>query len=215
MVMGISRVVVASPDAAATAAAWERLGVALPVEVRTATDDEPAGLVEIGLAVPDVEATARLLARRGLLVDADLVTIAGSRWCLIEDSENPPAADGLALDHLVVTAADATRAVADYGARLGLDLRLDRDTDFGFRGLFFRCGHAVVEVTVSSGAAQRSDTFAGLAWRCRDLAAERTRLLASGTQMSEIRVGRKPGTVVATVRAPDLQVPTLLIGPAD
>lgn len=215
MVLRIVSVIVASPDAAATAAAWNRLGGALPVDVHPATDDCPAGLLEIGLAVPDVAAAARLLARRGVEVDADLVTLAGLRWRLIEGCQGSGVEGGLALDHVVVSATDATRAVADYGARLGLDLRLDRDTGFGFRGIFFRCGDAVVEVVVPADAMERSDAFAGLAWRCADLASERSRLLAAQIEMSEIRTGRKPGTVVATVRDPDLHVPTLLIGPGD
>ena len=32
--------------------------------------------------------------------------------------------------------------------------------------------------------------------------------------VSEVRPGRKQGTLVATVRDPDLRVPTLIVGPA-
>lgn len=232
MSLSIARAVVASPAKAATAAAWERLGVALPVDVVPVDEGAGAGLVEIVLAAPDVAATARLLARRGLAVDGDLVTMSGLRWRLTgataDDGTGPPPFEAppshprtppsaLRLDHVVVSATDATRAAADYGARLGLELRLDRDTGFGFRGLFFRCGDAVVEVVVpdaGEGPDQRRDAFGGLAWRCGDVEAERSRLTGAGVEVSEVRQGRKPGTVVATVRDHDLHVPTLLVGPA-
>lgn len=229
MSLSIAGAVVASPDERATTAAWERLGVTLPVDVVPVDEGVDAGLVEVVLATPDVAAAATLLGRRGLDVDGDLVTIACVRWRLAEattpDAAGPPpsgtlrraSAHSLRLDHVVVSATDATRAAADYGARLGLDLRLDRDTGFGFRGVFFRCGDAVVEVVVpdaGEGPDDRRDAFAGIAWRSNDLEAERARLADAGVDVSEVRRGRKPGTVVATVRDPDLYVPTLLVGPA-
>lgn len=200
----------------ATSAAWDRLGVALPVDVVPVGEGGSAGFAEVGLAVDDVPGTAALLVRRGLDVEGDVVSIAGVRWRLTEvrsdEGVNSPPSS-LTLDHVVVSAADATRATADYGARLGLDLRLDRDTGFGFRGMFFRCGDAIVEVVVRREG-DRRDAFEGLAWRSADLPAERDRLVEAGVEVSEIRAGRKPGTVVATVRDRDLGVPTLLVGPA-
>ena len=215
MSLSIAGAVVASPDVPATEAAWDRLGVALPVDVVTSGEGGYAGLVEVGLLTENVELAAALLSRRGLDVEGGLVSIAGVRWRLTEARpdegvSSPPSP----LDHVVVSASDPTRVAADYGARLGLDLRLDRDTGFGFRGLFFRCGDAVVEVIVRDDESRRVDGFAGLAWRCTDLARERDRLTAAGVDVSEIRPGRKPGTRVATVRDPDLHVPTLLIAPA-
>ncbi len=54
------------------------------------------------------------------------------------------------LDHIVVHTTNPERAVALYGGRLGLDLRLDRSNEqWGARQLFFRCGGAVVEVGAS------------------------------------------------------------------
>lgn len=215
-IRGITSVTVASPDPVATSAAWDRLGVALPVDVVPVGEGGSAGLAEVGLAVDDVPGTAALLVRRGLDVEGDVVSIAGVRWRLTEarsdEGVNSPPSS-LSLDHVVVSATDATRAAADYGARLGLDLRLDRDTGFGFRGMFFRCGEAIVEVVVPDQG-DRRDAYGGLAWRCADLPAERTRLVDAGVDVSEIRAGRKPGTVVGTVRDRDLGVPTLLVGPA-
>ncbi|WP_340647174.1 VOC family protein, partial [Phenylobacterium sp.] len=54
------------------------------------------------------------------------------------------------LDHVVINTANPDRALAIYGAKLGLDLRLDRANEqWGVRQLFFRCGSAVVEMGAS------------------------------------------------------------------
>lgn len=212
MSLSVARALVASPDESATVVAWERLGVALPVDVVPTGEGVDPGLVEVVLETPDVAASAALLTRRGLDVDGDLVTVAGLRWRLAEPTRDDGARSPLRLDHVVVSATDPTRAVADYGGRLGLDLRLDRDTGFGFRGLFFRCGPSVVEVVVRDEGAR--DAFEGMAWWSEDVSAERDRLAAAGVEVSEVRAGRKPGTVVATVRDPDLHVATLLVGPS-
>jgi len=204
-VVRITGFVVSTPDVESTATAWKRLG-ASGVEL---VPGDPA-LAAVKLSVDDVDATSRLLQRRGLTVQDGEVDLGGTAWRLVEDVEATAA--GLQLDHVVVRSADSVRATADFGGRLGLDLRLDRDTDFGFRGLFFRCGDAVVEVVVPHDPHEGPDTFGGLAWRC-DVAATRERLISGGVEVSEVRQGRKPGTCVATVRDRDLAVPTLLVGP--
>ena len=201
----ITGFVVSTPDVESTAAAWKRLG-APGIEVVPGE----SGLAAVRLAVADVDATSRLLERRGLTVRDGAVDLGGTTWRLVDEA--PQARPGLHLDHVVLRSSDAVRATADFGGRLGLDLRLDRDTDFGFRGLFFRCGDAVVEVVVPHDGHEGPDVFGGLAWRC-DGAATRERLIADGVDVSEVRQGRKPGTRVATVRDRDLAVPTLLVGP--
>ena len=112
----------------------------------------------------------------------------------------------------IVRTGDAERTAADLGARVGLDLRLDRRlTEHGFRGLFFRCGDAVVEVAAPIEPTGDPDSFGGLAWRSADIEATRERLVAGGVEVSEVRTGRKPGTRVATVRDRALGTPTLII----
>ena len=131
-----------------------------------------------------------------------------------------PAADGTEgaavgeIDHVVVRTADAERAVALFGGRLGLDLRLDRTNEqWGARQLFFRCGNAVVEIGASLKAhtGETKDSFGGLAWRVRDPQAARERIAATGLDVSEVRQGRKPGTQVFTVRSGTGGVPTLML----
>src|SRR3569833_2147257 len=51
-----------------------------------------------------------------------------------------------ALDHVVITTEDSDRAAALYGARLGLDLALDRSHHDWGQLMFFRCGDLIVEV---------------------------------------------------------------------
>ena len=56
-----------------------------------------------------------------------------------------------AMDHVVVSTADPERAAALYGARLGLDMALDRSHPDWGRLMFFRCGDLIVEVTHRPG----------------------------------------------------------------
>ena len=63
----------------------------------------------------------------------------------------PQPAPITAMDHVVVSTADPERAAALYGARLGLDMALDRSHPDWGRLMFFRCGDLIVEVTHRPG----------------------------------------------------------------
>jgi catechol 2,3-dioxygenase-like lactoylglutathione lyase family enzyme len=118
------------------------------------------------------------------------------------------------LDHIDIETTNAERAVALYGGRLGLDLRLDRANEqWGARQLFFRCGEAIVEIgsSLKKPVSDMPDKFGGLAWRVRDPVRARKRIAAAGMDVSEIRNGRKPGTSVFTVRNGTGGVPTLML----
>lgn len=120
------------------------------------------------------------------------------------------------LDHIVIGTPSPERAAALYGARLGLDMALDRtNPDWGVRLMFFRCGDMIVEVAhaLKSGASDGPDSFRGLSWRVQDADATRERLANSGFNVSEVRIGRKPGTKVFTVRDRNCNVPTIIIQP--
>jgi catechol 2,3-dioxygenase-like lactoylglutathione lyase family enzyme len=118
-----------------------------------------------------------------------------------------------AMDHVVVSTADPERAAALYGARLGLDMALDRSHPDWGRLMFFRCGDLIVEVVqrpqVNLDIAQ--DKLWGLSWRVADIDATRARLAAAGVDVSDARAGRKPGTRVLTVRNGTCGIPTLLV----
>ncbi|MDB5424040.1 MAG: glyoxalase/bleomycin resistance protein/dioxygenase [Phenylobacterium sp.] len=183
------------------------------------------GLWLMAFAVDDLPAAARLLTRRGLAVEvlADRPIArseaAGLRLILLEPDAAPPSpttGEGAvaALDHVVVRTPNADRAVANFGGRLGLDLRLDRSNEsWGARQLFFKAGDAVVEFGASLKApvTDEPDTFGGLAWRVADPHAAQARMTAGGFDVSEVRTGRKPGTHVFTVRSGAPGLPALFI----
>jgi catechol 2,3-dioxygenase-like lactoylglutathione lyase family enzyme len=118
-----------------------------------------------------------------------------------------------AMDHIVVSTGDPERAAALYGARLGLDMALDRSHPDWGRLMFFRCGDLIVEIVHRPGAAidPAHDRLYGMSWRVDNADATRTRLASAGLDVSEVRTGRKPGTRVLTVRSGTCGIPTLLV----
>ena len=150
----------------------------------------------------------------------------GVRLFFLErDKERPrsvPTSAGsiTAMDHVVVSTSDPERAAALYGARLGLDMALDRSHPDWGRLMFFRCGDLIVEVTHRPGKAtdtsqdKLQDRLRGLCWRVADIDATHARLAEAGVDVSEVRNGRKPGTRVMTVRSGTSGVPTLLVQPS-
>ena len=210
--------------------------------VRAALDKQGEGLASFAFAVEDVARAHRRLARLGLAPDdiadgesRDLATDKTMTWARTRASNEsthgirmffiqrreklarspyiaPAPID--ALDHVVVATPDPDRAAALYGARLGLDMRLDRtNPDWGARLMFFRCGDLVVEIVhrLKDGKGDGPDKVWGLSWRVADIDATRTRLHGAGVDVSEARDGRKPGTRVFTVKSGTCGVPTLVI----
>jgi catechol 2,3-dioxygenase-like lactoylglutathione lyase family enzyme len=119
-----------------------------------------------------------------------------------------------ALDHVVVSTSDPERAAALYGARLGLDMALDRSHPDWGQLMFFRCGDLIVEIVYrpkEDAAVKMRDSLWGLSWRVADIDATRARLLSAGVDVSDVRTGRKPGTRVLTVRSGTCGIPTLLV----
>jgi catechol 2,3-dioxygenase-like lactoylglutathione lyase family enzyme len=120
-----------------------------------------------------------------------------------------------AMDHVVISTSDPERAAALYGARLGLDMALDRSHPDWGRLMFFRCGDLIVEIVHRPGkdatADKAHDKLSGLCWRVADAEATRARLVSAGVDVSDVRTGRKPGTRVLTVRSGTCGIPTLLV----
>lgn len=192
----------------------------------SAIDASGEGLMSIAFSVSDIERAHRRIERNGLSPDpisdgeagalrwrrfrADTQAAGGVRLFFIE-REAPLAGDApsdiSALDHLVIRADDMDQAAALFGARLGLDMRLDR-TVGDRRLMFFRCGELIVEIARDGGAGNR---LWGLSWRVGDADAARSRLAGAGLAVSEVRPGMKPGTRVFTVRDGACGVPTLMI----
>jgi len=119
----------------------------------------------------------------------------------------------LGLDHVVVSTEDPERGAALYGARLGLDMALDRSHQDWGRLMFFRCGDLIVETVCRpvAGGDLQNDKLWGLSWRVADIEATRARLVAAGVGVTEVRVGRKPGTRVMSLRDGTCGIHTLLL----
>jgi len=120
------------------------------------------------------------------------------------------------IDHVVVRTEVPDAAIRFYGDGLGLRLALDkRFEQWGARLLFFRVGGVTVEIAAplpEVAAPGAEDEFWGISWRAPDIAATRSRLAASGIDVSELRPGRRPGTQVFTIRTHTHGVATLVIG---
>jgi catechol 2,3-dioxygenase-like lactoylglutathione lyase family enzyme len=199
--------------------------------VREQLDAHGEGLSLLAFGVDNVEVAQRWLGRRGVGVRpvvgsfnalaADPATTHGQPmvFARFEDHARAPAIGDEAaamegVDHVVIHTPDPERAVALYGGRLGLDLRLDRaNPQWGTRLLFFRLGGLVIEIahTMKDGVGAGPDTLGGLAWRARDVEEAHARLLLAGFSVSDIRTGRRPGSKVFTVRDKTFGVPTLVL----
>ena len=216
--------------------------------IRAVFAAEGEGLVSICFRTSDIAKTHRRLDRLALKPEPvaevgsrDAISGATLTWrrtraatevtrgvrlfFLERDKERPrsvPTSAGsiTAMDHVVVSTSDPERAAALYGARLGLDMALDRSHPDWGRLMFFRCGDLIVEVTHRPGKAtdtsqdKLQDRLRGLCWRVVDIDATHARLAKAGVDVSEVRTGRKPGTRVMTVRSGTCGVPTLLVQPS-
>lgn len=189
------------------------------------------GLQGLAFAVDNIDRNFKSAERRALKpqppgqgksITLDVEATFGVPISLVERThaaQSPQLAEGpvTGLDHVVVRTTHPNRAVAFYGARLGLDLRLDRtEPRWGTRFMFFRCGDLIIEVVhnLNEPASDAPDLLWGLTWRVDDIAAAHARMSASGFDVSEMRTGRKPGTRVFTVRNNTLGVPTLILQPS-
>jgi catechol 2,3-dioxygenase-like lactoylglutathione lyase family enzyme len=207
----------------------------------TPSDDSVDGLSGIAFEITDADAALRACERRALKpsapvafaesagatmregrhIDLDVEATFGVPTTLVayakSDLARPTtnaAGAVTGLDHVVIHTTHPNRAAALYGARLGLDMRLDRtEPKWGARLMFFRCGDLIVEVVhnLAEEPSAAPDKLWGLSWRVANADAAHTRLKASGFDLSEIRPGRKPGTRVFTVRNNTLGVPTLMV----
>ena len=210
--------------------------------LREIIEAEGPGLKTLAFGTADIEAAHHKLTRRGLkpfeIIPGESLNqidgrtrswrrfrcsdeeTSGVKTFLIEpDAPLPVTAAGpdsvVSLDHIVIDTPDPDRALGLYGARLGLDLALDRNApEWKTRFLFFRTGGLTFEVIHRLGEthdAAAPDRIWGLTWTVEDLPGAQARLMAAGFNVSELRKGRKPGTSVFTVRDGTMGVPTLFI----
>lgn len=182
----------------------------------TASLDKAARLLERRAVPSERQGGERLILSRGATHGVPIDLCARRERAAPSPLAGPDEAAAIsALDHIVVRTPNPERAIAFYGGRLGLDLRLDRSNpDWGSRLLFFRCGDLVVEIAhdLRKGVSDGPDHLWGLSWRTPDIAQANARLKAAGIDVSEPRDGRRPGSQVFTVKNRTEGVPTLVIG---
>lgn len=133
---------------------------------------------------------------------------------LVKEGEGRAAAE--AIDHVVINTPDADSVIALLQGKLGLRLALDNTVkEWGVRQIFFRTGRMTIEVISSLDEKKRAkeDHYWGITFRYPDLTKARARLLEAGVPVSDIRKGRKKGTVVATPKGATFGIPTLLLAP--
>ncbi|MBK49431.1 MAG: glyoxalase-like domain protein [Chloroflexi bacterium] len=116
------------------------------------------------------------------------------------------------LDHVVINTNDPEGIISLYRDTYGIRLALDQTVEkWGGRMLFFRLNMTTLEVIAKENNEDPEDSFWGLAWVVEDLYATHSRLLSEGLEVTDVKDGRKPNTLVATVKSHTVNIPTLLI----
>ena len=123
-----------------------------------------------------------------------------------------PASSVHKLDHVVINTNDPEGFIQVYEKTYGIRLALDQTVEkWGGRMLFFRLNKTTIEVIAKEDGKEKQDKLWGLAWDVEDLNATHTRLIKEGFDITPVKEGRKPNTLVATVKSRTHNIPTLLI----
>ena len=116
------------------------------------------------------------------------------------------------LDHVVINTNDPEGLISLYRDTYGIRLALDQTVEkWGGRMLFFRLNHTTLEVIGKEDGKEPQDSLWGLAWVVKDIKVTYDRLISEGVEVTEVKEGRKPNTLVATVKSHTCNIPTLLI----
>lgn len=220
---GAATALIATPNIAVEIMAPAGEGEAAE-RLRAAIEQGGEGLKSLVFAVRDIDGAHRRAERVGLAPEpiaeraewrSFRVATAQTRGVrLFFLARHAPLASAdcgvLGLDHIVIRSGDIERAAALYGARLGLDMRLDREVA-GRRLMFFRCADAVIEIAAEAQLEPARDELWGLSWRVENADSARARLVQAGLDVSDVRAGFKPGSRVFSVRSGTLGTPTLMI----
>jgi len=116
------------------------------------------------------------------------------------------------LDHVVINTNDPDGFIEVYQDTYGIRLALDQTVEkWGGRMLFFRLNKTTIEVIAKKDEKKVEDKLWGLAWDVEDIKKTYSRLLNQGFEITPVKEGRKPNTLVATVKSNVYNIPTLLI----
>ena len=117
------------------------------------------------------------------------------------------------LDHIVINSNDPDGLIELYRDTYGIRLALDQFVEkWGGRMLFFRTNQTTIEaIGIKNEDDEPIDKAWGLAWTTKDIKKTHARLLSEGVEISDVKNGRKPNTLVATIKSHTCNIPTLLI----
>ena len=117
------------------------------------------------------------------------------------------------LDHIVINSNDPDGLIELYRDTYGIRLALDQYVEkWGGRMLFFRTNQTTIEaIGINNDADKPIDKAWGLAWTTKDIKKMHARLVSEGVEISDVKDGRKPKTLVATIKSHTCNIPTLLI----
>lgn len=232
MVTRFDRITLAVPDLQVATEEYRQLIGIAPLPGQMSLDQSPAvwfilanttlELVESGDTPAEIrslvftaEATSINEAKVANPLGLDIQLCDGAKTAGQRALQSEPGPDQFSVDHVVLRTINAEECIALFGEQLGIRLALDQTVpEWGGRMLFFRSGKLTLEIIASEKDRPAADYFWGLAYKCSDLEGRVKQLTSGGVEVSEVRKGRKPGTVVATVKSHCLDIPTLLIGPA-
>ena len=116
------------------------------------------------------------------------------------------------VNQLVIQTEDPDTIKEIFEGKLSIRLALDKTfKKWAGRMLFFRLGGVTLEVIEGKDIKQNSEYF-GIGWHADNYNKCYNDLINDGFRLSEIRAGRKEGTLVSTLKEPILNIPTILIG---
>jgi catechol 2,3-dioxygenase-like lactoylglutathione lyase family enzyme len=228
MVNTFDRIVIAVPDLQAAVTQYQRL-LGAPVLQEAGNESPSARFFLPNTVIELVQSSADAAVISGIVFGSETSPVgdkgvANTLGLDIRLCSGASTADQRALqpdievgdfkvDHVVLRTTSAPDCIDLFGRQLGIRLALDQTVpEWGGRMLFFRTGKLTLEVIESHREKPVKDYFWGIAYQCADLEKTAARLSERGVALSEIRAGRKQGSVVATVKSHCLGIPTLLIG---
>ena len=116
------------------------------------------------------------------------------------------------MDHVVINSNDPDGLVDLYKEKYGIRLALDQFVEkWGGRMLFFRTNDTTIEAIGIKKDGSPRDSLWGLAWTTKNIKKTHARLMSEGVEISDVKDGRKPSTLVATIKSHTCNIPTLLI----
>tara|TARA_B100001250_G_scaffold148491_1_gene127207 strand:- start:1071 stop:1916 length:846 start_codon:yes stop_codon:yes gene_type:complete len=117
------------------------------------------------------------------------------------------------LDATVINTNDPDGFISLYRDKFGIRLALDKVIEqWKTRILFFRINKTTIEVINKENQEEKvQDSLWGLSWAVEDIKAAHERLVSQGVEVTNVKDGIKPKTLVCSIKSHTRGVPTLLI----